>query len=600
MATVTGLTAARMLQAELDFQNAQLGLSTVGVDDDGVPYFDAAGAGGIPQAATQEDLANVASNPALTAAYVGSAVGALTGSGADETAALAAILAAATNGQTLRFDRRKQITINGTSLLVIDNKHNLVIDGLNIVGTSANAFKIASGSSNITFRDCTFTDVGQVILLFTCSQITVENCLFDHTGYGVIQQLGYVSSFVTVTGCIARNMQADFIEANCATAAPSEGWTITGNRYLGSNGYPVVATEKRFVGITAVKNVVIANNIVRNCCGDAAIHLEDVGGQAIVTGNVIENCVGSHAYLYILHSAKDVIVDGNWFIQSDITLPVATVMDLGSGNYTCNVAFTNNHILGNPSRTLSGIATGSTAMASCTGNVFRQLDVVFNHSNNATGGAFNDNTVIDCNTGVKGRPAGASGGSGNLLRVEGNHFGCITFSIDIQRNSSGTGGAVGWTVIGNYFAADAIGTDTADFKVMGNVSAVGKVLALDGTFYTAASLRYVAAGNTVIGTTDSFALGSDASLGSRKGLRITEGTGATSGVATLIGGTVTIPNAYTVTATSRIQVSIQSLGTVTAPKAVGVTARVAGTSFTITSADATDTSTVAWFFIAPA
>lgn len=80
------------------------------------------------------------------------------------------------------------------------------------------------------------------------------------------------------------------------------------------------------------------------------------------------------------------------------------------------------------------------------------------------------------------------------------------------------------------------------------------------------------------------------------GLAVKEGTNARSGVATLVAGTVTVANT-SVTATTRIQLTAQSLGTVTAPKALGVTARTAATSFTITSADATDTSVVAWFLV---
>lgn len=77
------------------------------------------------------------------------------------------------------------------------------------------------------------------------------------------------------------------------------------------------------------------------------------------------------------------------------------------------------------------------------------------------------------------------------------------------------------------------------------------------------------------------------------GLAVKEGANACQGVATLVAGTATVSTTV-VAATSRIQISVQSLGTVTAPKAVAVTARTAGTSFTITSADPTDTSTVAW------
>lgn len=84
-----------------------------------------------------------------------------------------------------------------------------------------------------------------------------------------------------------------------------------------------------------------------------------------------------------------------------------------------------------------------------------------------------------------------------------------------------------------------------------------------------------------------------------QGLRVKEGTNAKQGVVTLAGGTFTVPNT-SVTANSRIFLTVQSLGTVTVPKSIGVTARSAGTSFTITSEDATDTSVVAWEIFEPA
>ncbi len=81
-----------------------------------------------------------------------------------------------------------------------------------------------------------------------------------------------------------------------------------------------------------------------------------------------------------------------------------------------------------------------------------------------------------------------------------------------------------------------------------------------------------------------------------KGLVIKGGANSRIGTATLVAGTVTISNT-TITANTRIFVTVQSLGTVTTMKAVGVTAKVNGTSFTITSADNTDTSVVAWQLI---
>lgn len=83
------------------------------------------------------------------------------------------------------------------------------------------------------------------------------------------------------------------------------------------------------------------------------------------------------------------------------------------------------------------------------------------------------------------------------------------------------------------------------------------------------------------------------------GLQIKEGTNGTMGVATLVAGTVTV-STNKVTATSRIFLTVQSLGTVAVATPIAVTARSAGTSFTISSSSITDTSVVAWLILEPA
>jgi hypothetical protein len=77
------------------------------------------------------------------------------------------------------------------------------------------------------------------------------------------------------------------------------------------------------------------------------------------------------------------------------------------------------------------------------------------------------------------------------------------------------------------------------------------------------------------------------------GIKVKEGANARAGVSQLAAGSVTVPNT-TVTANTRVTAFIQALGTVTAPHAIGCTAKVLGTSFTLSSDDATDTSTVYW------
>lgn len=68
------------------------------------------------------------------------------------------------------------------------------------------------------------------------------------------------------------------------------------------------------------------------------------------------------------------------------------------------------------------------------------------------------------------------------------------------------------------------------------------------------------------------------------------------GTTTLISGVKVVADT-SITANSVIVVTAQSLGTVTTPKTLAVTARSVGVSFTITSADLTDTSVVGYHII---
>ena len=74
------------------------------------------------------------------------------------------------------------------------------------------------------------------------------------------------------------------------------------------------------------------------------------------------------------------------------------------------------------------------------------------------------------------------------------------------------------------------------------------------------------------------------------------GTNKSSGLATLVGGTVTVANTL-VTANSRILLTSQVDGGTAGW--LRISGRTAATSFTITSSDAGDTSSVAWFMTEP-
>lgn len=82
-----------------------------------------------------------------------------------------------------------------------------------------------------------------------------------------------------------------------------------------------------------------------------------------------------------------------------------------------------------------------------------------------------------------------------------------------------------------------------------------------------------------------------------RGIQIAEGANARMGRATLAAGTVTVANT-TVTAATEIFLTIATLAGVATPQAMD-TSRVAGTSFTITSASPADTSVVSWLMVEP-
>lgn len=201
------------------------------------------------------------------------------------------------------------ISINGKSHITIMNAN------LNCNDTES-CFNIQN-SSDVTFENCVFMGGIQTIRLFTCDTITVNNCTFKECGYCVIQENGYVSNNVFITGNMCLNGKQDFVEANCETNAPSYNWIIDGNIYCHDEIPTESKTEFRFAGFTRVENITITNNIVTNVKGDGAVHLENVGGNVIVDGNTFKNCLG-FGYVYTMNSEKNIVISNNIF-EHEIT-----------------------------------------------------------------------------------------------------------------------------------------------------------------------------------------------------------------------------------------------------------------------------------------
>lgn len=165
-------------------------------------------------------------------------------------------------------------------------------------------------------------------------------------------------------------------------------------------------------------------------------------------------------------------------------------------------------------------------------------------------------------------------------------------------NASGTVTLLGNTATGtgNVVLATA---PTLTNPVVGTQTAADNSTKAASTAYvdTADALNAPLAAPTFTGTVTS---GGDLKISTAgKGLFVKEGSNAKMGVATLVLGTAVVTTTA-VTANSRIQLTAQTLATVTVPSALAVSARTASTSFTILASDLTDTSTVAWFIVEPA
>ena len=168
--------------------------------------------------------------------------------------------------------------------------------------------------------------------------------------------------------------------------------------------------------------------------------------------------------------------------------------------------------------------------------------------------------VDDTGSGTNSPQYGVSVSGSTAVSITAGYVQAATTALNI-----GTGNGFLWISPG---MTTAIGTPSSPGSYVGQTS----------TGYQQASGMFYAGGGIDVDTAG-------------KGLAVKEGSNAKQGVATLAAGTVTVANT-SVTSTSRILLTSQADGGT--PGWLRVSARTAGTSFTITSSSATDTSTVAY------
>ncbi len=413
------------------------------------------------------------------------------------------------DGQAIYGSGNNSVLKSGSGSVYIssNSRDNISLHDLKVDGSVTNGgFIIAGGSSNVTISRVYWYRGGQRVWLFTCSSVKVLDCTFEGTGYGIIQQAGHASSFVLVSGCLAMDMEGDFVEANCEGAHPSSSWAITNNVYKGSQGYPTTATEKRFVGITSVNGVVIDGNVVEKVAGDAAVHLENTLGETVVSNNVFDNCLGSggnNGYIYLLASSENTVISANIFLRTDPALPAAYAVQCNN-NYSNTIQFTGNRVVG----TSAGCNFNGPYIADYDGraiisdNIFDKLNLAVDASRNARNVIFSGNYVNETALALVQQTSSAGSGYRDWL-ISGNVFAGTTGTNDIftSINSNATAAPKRLLITGNKFCKQvavsgwAFATpnsenDATDIQVTNNVFSSTASLSLSGVMS-----RRVSSGN---------------------------------------------------------------------------------------------------------
>lgn len=370
-----------------------------------------------------------------------------------------------------------------SAYIVCNGYDNCSIEGVTINGGSAAVgLNITGSASNFKVVNCYFYQGQQRVLLNGCDHVTVDGCTFDSIGYGVISQGGTSNNNVLVTSCLAKNVGNDFVISNSYTVF-EKNWVVTNNIYSGNSNYPTAATERRFASFTECSNVVIDGNVIEEAAGDAAIHLEDLYGETIVSNNVFDNCLvsgGNLGYIYLLNSQEQTIISGNIFRRTDAALSLAYAIDVSSASFTNDVQITGNRFVGaGSSGNLSGLKwnfqSGQTLVSD---NVFTGLVDAVNWTA-ASNVSFVSNKIKGCNSGIF---MGSANGGNNWLISNNTFQGTVgTYDIFAEHNTtSGTNAPQKWTLIGNVFeksvlvrgqsgaSAEASG-DALDVAIFNNV-----------------------------------------------------------------------------------------------------------------------------------
>lgn len=354
--------------------------------------------------------------------------------------------------ELLGYGRPSVVCADIASIIRMNSR--TTVSGLKLTGLSPAVISPYNGAVDVCISGNFFNGQNQIVLLLECSDVTVANNVFDGTGYGIIQQVGYASNNVRIINNNARNMKFDFVEANSASIG-TRSWQILSNIYDGADNWHSLATEQRFVGITELEDVTISNNLVRRTAGDSAIHLEDLLGRTTISDNFFVDSFAGQGCIYNLSSDDDMLVSGNWFVMTDDYTGVnTTAIRTDSREYThrCKIS--------------SNIFFDATSTGKKLRPVFLAYGGTFDYEDNLCVNTYDiarfasiDTPRFSRNRGVGQLQRGiwSDGNAGSGAIYDGNIIPSLVetgYGIRATTNSQGTGGPKRHAAYNNHIGGD--------------------------------------------------------------------------------------------------------------------------------------------------
>lgn len=435
---------------------------------------------------------------------------------------------------------------------------------------SSGSFVITSGSPAIL----TYTPT---IPLSKITGISATSPLFYNAGTFSIQPASASQSgALSLTDWNTFNNKQSALTFNNGLTAVTN--TVTNDLITGVNGGQTITGGTGVGDILSVK-------------GTSANGTSAVGSIAFKVGNNGSITAGAFYNTGNLRIAQKQLI-GNIGVEPVVPLQILTQTN---GDFDASLMIQNT--------STGGLITDGTLMGLANG-----LDFYFNNKETAGRVIFKVNGLdrmamaADGSVGIGGSNTNASTMAGSLFAIRtAVTTGAVT---PYTFNSVGNSGQTASTVIPGFkYTAGNRGWATGTIAALQPevyFSAPTYSAVAASTFSTVTGLQVDAPiAGTNVTFTNKYGITTNGNIGvttAGSGLVVKGGTNSRIGTATLVAGTVTVANT-SVTANTRIFVTVQSLGTVSVMQAVGVTARVNGTSFTITSANVTDTSVISWFLI---